>query len=82
MKFYYEFGGNDDVPGEEYEYEISRWEAIRLFFKDVSGYDNWRKVFDFVEGFIDEDAFLEYYGPDIKEALEDKAYRQWRESKE
>lgn len=82
MKFYYEFGGNDDVPGEEYEYEISSWEAIRLFFEDVSGCDNWSKVFDLVDGFIYEDAFLEYYEPDIKEALEDKAYRQWRESKE
>ena len=49
MTLFYEFGGNDDVPGEEYEYEISRWEAIRLFFKAVFGYDNWRKVFDFVE---------------------------------
>lgn len=82
MTLFYEFGGNEDVPGEEYEYEVSIIDAYWALVKDEFGFDRYKSVIEFLDGFIDEYEFCDFYRERITDIFEGDAYREWKETRQ
>lgn len=81
MTLVYEFGGNDDEQGEEFEYDVCRGEAFDVALRDIFDYENWKKVKEYLADYIDVDAFLDDSKDALLCAFEEEAYQAWKDSK-
>lgn len=74
----YEFGGDDDHCGEDFEYEVSYFDAYRALLDDFFGKDLAKKVYEFFDELVDPFEIVDNYMEMVEAIFEKDAYDVWK----
>lgn len=73
MRLYYKFGGNDDIEGDQWEYEIDYQQKLEFyaFAKNIT----YEEALDEDEEVVDD--YCKTHEEDMMEYFEDEAYDEY-----